>query len=359
MLEPRRAPVRPRVISPVSGETLLLEDEIQAHLERGVRGMVWISGGPGSGKTTALAHLMAVLPPLSHATLHDDWFELYEEQKLVLGCGIPGTAPKDALVVFEMAPWGEDELIEYLLATHHEHCAALMAKCKASDGKELLSGSPELWRGVLDLLADDDTIPTVKDALRQLFDLRLTDPATRERVSSWCLGVYQAFAATKSDSRLLGATLGWKYGDDWSSTQWGPLLWHAGVMLLLAAERFAAELRSNEPCPFLEYAFARDVIEETAALIRHDGRVLERLKVTMVPSRRQSQPTAASLLHSARVGWRPEPLAISGLRRLLSRSKVSSLRLSGAFLQRATWPEIILSGADLANVDLSSADLMN
>src|SRR5262245_65682318 len=92
MLEPRRAPVRPRVISPVSGETLLLEDEIQALLERGVMGMVWISGGPGSGKTTALAHLLGVLPPLRRATLHDDWFELYEQQKLVLGCGIPGPA---------------------------------------------------------------------------------------------------------------------------------------------------------------------------------------------------------------------------------------------------------------------------
>src|SRR5262249_53295759 len=214
--------------------------------------MVWISGSPGSGKTTALAHVLAVLPPLSQAFRHDDWFELCEQQKLVLGCGIPGTAPKDALIVYEMAPWTEDELIEYLLATHRERCPAVMAKCKSSAGKDLPSGNPELWVGVLDLLANDEPIPTVKDALRQLFDRRVTDPATRESVSSWCLGVYQAFAATKSNSPLLGAKLNWKFEEGWSSTDWGPLLWHAAVMLLLAAERFAAELRSSESCSFLE-----------------------------------------------------------------------------------------------------------
>jgi len=46
MLEPRRAPVRPRVISPTTGETLLLEDEILSLLERGKTGIVWLVGGP-------------------------------------------------------------------------------------------------------------------------------------------------------------------------------------------------------------------------------------------------------------------------------------------------------------------------
>jgi uncharacterized protein YjbI with pentapeptide repeats len=359
MLEPRRAPVRPRVVSPVSGETLLLEDEILALLERGAIGMVWVTGGSGTGKSTALAHLLTVLPPLSQASRRDDWLLLYEPHKLAIGCGIAGTAPKDALIIYEMAPWTDDELIEYMLAMHRERCPAVMAKCKASAGKDLLSGNPELWRGVLDLLANDEAIPTVKDALRQLFDRRLTDPATRERVSSWCLGVYQAFAANKGNTALLGAKLGCRFEDEWSSTDWSPLFWHAGVMLLLAAERFADELRTSEPCPFLEYAFPLDVIEETAALIRDDAHVLDRLKVVMVPSRRQSQSTAASLLHAARIGWRPEPLAISGFRKFLASAKVTSLRLCGAHLEKARWAEILLRRAELADANLSGADLKN
>jgi uncharacterized protein YjbI with pentapeptide repeats len=359
MLEPRRAPVRPRVVSPVSGETLLLEDEIFALLERGASGMVWVTGGPGSGKTSALSHLLAVLPSLTQVSRHDDWLLLYEPHKLVVGCGIPGTAPKDALAVYEMAPWTEDELIEYMLSTCRDRCATVMRTCKESEGNELLSGNPELWRAVLDLLAADDTIPTVKDALRRTLDLRLTDRSTRQRVSSWCLGVYQAFAAAKGNTAQLGAKLDWKFEDAWSNTDWGPLLWHAGVMLLLAAERFAAALRSTEPCLFLEYAFPKDVIDETAKLIRDDIRVLDRLKVVMVPSRRESQPTAASLLHAARIGWRPEPLAVSGLRKFLGGSKTSIPRLQGAYLEGAEWPGIVLTRADLAGADLKSADLKN
>jgi flagellar biosynthesis GTPase FlhF len=71
MLEPRRAPVRPRVISPVTRDTLPLDDEILDLIERRWRGVVWLTGGPGSGKTTALAHLAAVLPSSAKVALRD------------------------------------------------------------------------------------------------------------------------------------------------------------------------------------------------------------------------------------------------------------------------------------------------
>ena len=58
-----RAAVRPRVISPETGEAIRLEDEIGPMIEEGRGGLVVILGGPGSGKTTALRHLDAILPP--------------------------------------------------------------------------------------------------------------------------------------------------------------------------------------------------------------------------------------------------------------------------------------------------------
>src|SRR5262249_47714251 len=145
------------------------------------------------------------LPSLSRATLHDDWFVHDERHKLVVGCGIAGTVPKDARIVYQIAPWTEDEVIEYLLAVHRQRCSCVMRRYYDSADKDLLSGNPELWRAVLDRLASDDTIPTVKDALRRLLDLRLTDRSTRERVSSWCLGLVQVTTGVNESLGLMGA----------------------------------------------------------------------------------------------------------------------------------------------------------
>lgn len=62
MLTPERAPVRPRVLTPGNGTALPLEDEVQALAAAGTRGVVYVAGPIGSGKTTALRHLAAVLP---------------------------------------------------------------------------------------------------------------------------------------------------------------------------------------------------------------------------------------------------------------------------------------------------------
>ena len=92
MIEPQRVPVRPRVLSPSSGQSLLLEDEILPLIEQNARGVVWLIGGHGMGKTTALAHLAAVLPPSANLILNDDdRSQPADPNKLMIGCGIGGT----------------------------------------------------------------------------------------------------------------------------------------------------------------------------------------------------------------------------------------------------------------------------
>ena len=103
MVEPRRAAARPLgATSPVTGETLLLEDEILLLIERKWQGVVWLTGGPGTGKSTALAHLATMLSPSSGVVLLDnmeqpwptsEWCS-HHTDKLAILCRHDGTPLK-------------------------------------------------------------------------------------------------------------------------------------------------------------------------------------------------------------------------------------------------------------------------
>lgn len=60
MVVPRPAPVRPRVVSLDTHETLLLEDVIGSLAAKMNRGAIELVGDRRTGKTTALAHLASL-----------------------------------------------------------------------------------------------------------------------------------------------------------------------------------------------------------------------------------------------------------------------------------------------------------
>src|SRR4051794_10999504 len=59
MIEPQRAPVRPRVICPDGGEELPLEEVVRSFLEAGLNRTILLRADPDS-TTTALRHLAFV-----------------------------------------------------------------------------------------------------------------------------------------------------------------------------------------------------------------------------------------------------------------------------------------------------------
>src|SRR3712207_1643030 len=113
------APVVPRVRSRSGGAALPLHDRVGLFLDSCACGVVNVYGPRGSGKSTALAHLAATFPDHPRLQLHDGGlFERVEgaarRQVVVFASAEPVA---DVLASYEMAPWGDDDCIEYLAAT--------------------------------------------------------------------------------------------------------------------------------------------------------------------------------------------------------------------------------------------------
>ena len=77
MIQPERAPVRPRILAPESGAALPLEEEIIRLLEEPTAGLIQLVGPPGSGNTTALGPTRPPELPRGLSTLafrhHGTW----------------------------------------------------------------------------------------------------------------------------------------------------------------------------------------------------------------------------------------------------------------------------------------------
>jgi uncharacterized protein YjbI with pentapeptide repeats len=337
MVLPKRAAVRPRVLTPESGEVLPLEEEIQALAAAGVRGVVYIVGSAGSGKTTALQHLAAVLPPDTPVRLMDDPAALAEKQApaeclVVRAAASPRAEPNVA--VYRLAPWGDDDLIEYLLAVHRERCARVMARLQSAD-RDLLGGVPELWRIALDELATYPSIPDARSALRGYLRAQLVDADRMKRARRACLRALVTGGSSRPSppESLARARF---------PIEVLRVVRHEQVQLLLAAGCIAADLRERADWKYLARQLPRALVQVAAADIAVDSDALRHLR-DLIAGPAESHAMGASLLHAADPGWVPE----------LGQVPV----LAGAYLDHAAWAGVQLAGADLRWADLSNADL--
>jgi hypothetical protein len=132
----KRAPVCARIFSLETGEVIRLEDEIGRFIQECRNDRIGLVGGPGSGKTTALQHLSAVLPlwALARLRLVDnprcfaDTVALRDSdaQFVISACKQLPANPRRK--TYRLASWNQDEVIEYLLAVHNNCCASVMGR---------------------------------------------------------------------------------------------------------------------------------------------------------------------------------------------------------------------------------------
>jgi uncharacterized protein YjbI with pentapeptide repeats len=366
------ARVRPRIISRETGEAIRLEDEIGPLIQAGRPGLVVILGGPGSGKTTALRHLAAILPS---AAILPPWasnrVRLTEEVDLVSAAAevtdrlmivavdssrATATDQDQALArsllspsgghlaVFRLGSWSNDDLIEYLLSAHRDRCGSVMSRLKASDDAGFLKGIPELCAVVLDQMARDESIRDVRTALRCALTERLDDhPALREPIGDICLT-----AIGENSNRVPDLRVSESPGEGSTAQALAVallrLVRHGPMGLLLAADRIATILEDGRVNMSLARQLPRELVHEAARRIAKNNLALDHLNSWLIREDASAvHPMAASLLHAAIPSWRPKP--------------VCGLRLFGAYLNHASWSQLNLEGADLQSVDLGWADL--
>lgn len=334
-----RALVRPRVLSP-EGSSFCLEDEILPFVKNGERGAIRIDGLIGSGKSTALRHLLASLPEELGVQVLDDpdpaTLASHSGAGVVVYAADAPASPKH-LATFILAPWGKDERIEYLLAVSSAKCGSVMARLNDAQDRSLIEGNPELWRIVLDRMIADESVPDAREALRLELAERLRDEAIREQVGDHCLWRLNVPVTLPPGAQEQAA---WRALDPILHR----LIRHRPIQLLIAAARLVADLADPAaPCSFLGPRLPRDLVREVGLLVHYRPDIVGRLGSMVAGDDRHLQPMAASLLHAAKVGWKPPHGSVP--------------RLTHAYLDGVDWPGIALVSAELHGADLDGARL--
>jgi uncharacterized protein YjbI with pentapeptide repeats/energy-coupling factor transporter ATP-binding protein EcfA2 len=337
MIQPQRAPVTPRVLSPDTGDVIPLEEAILALVVES-QGVIEIVGGPGSGKTTALGHLAAVLPPDPPVLLLDDADPVRAARESAQRTVVyTATTPHLSIAAksLYLASWTEDELIEYLLAVHPDRCGSVMGRLSGAEYRRRLSGVPQLWRIVLDEMARGADVVDIQDALRRGWQSHVPDDATEELAAAYSLAAVLGDASRAATSVAELTRLG--RGEPLIG-----LLRHRVMTVLLAADCLTRRLTAPHPS-FLDERLPRDLVEEMAVRVGSCKPALASLRRLVEGRDRTVHAMAASILHATGCGWKPQ--------------RKRAPNLEGAYLEGASWQGVDLSRAKLRQADLIAADL--
>jgi len=302
-VKPARAAVRPRVVSPATGEAVLLEDVIPA------RGTLVLTGGPGMGKSTALAHIAAIRPD---GRVHDR------------SCAIDTGSVATEMVA--MAPWGRDEILEYVMARHRGAVASVMRRVAEVPDLALCDGCPRLLVMLVDAMAADERLVDMRVALRRAVASRVS-PRWRRLAGGAGLRV-MSVGAPESAHELRR----------WLKLESPVELRHPIVWRILAVERIEHDLGRGRDVSYFSWRFDPVLIADVGTAIGMNVHALGRLRTI---AGGDCWPTVAGVLHAANRGWTPDQDGV--------------VNLSGAHLPKADWRRILLPGADVSGAMMDDA----
>ena len=337
---PRRAAVVPRARREGEAARIPVEQLVlELHAEN-VRGVILLAAPQGGGKSAAISHLRATLPP-DVVTCVDD----ISEGWIVPPTPLTVVATSDVwhdnrvIVQFELCPWNDDDCMEYLIANHRAQCGSVLRRLLTDRWRSNLVGSPQLLAAVLDKMAGDESLTDAQETLRKIAwdavpdSIRLTES-----------GVWSALTG-KKEYEFAGKIDLWALPEFASR---GKLWRHEAVQRVFAAQWIVERLSAGFVPEAMNNMSAAAIITEIASAIRSRPEAIEKLERIIRDDRKNNAvPMAASVLLRVDPNWRPPN---------------GPLNLLGANLRSARWWNIdlcaaTLAGADLTDADLSSADL--
>ncbi len=346
MIEPVRAAVRPRVRLQPSGEIVLLEDVVAEHLAAGKSQTILLCGEVGAGTTAALYHLAECFSTNPGVRFDDSSYEPESPTEDPRGwIIIHSEKPQFGhLIRAQLAGWGRDEWIEYLLAVHHNECASVMRRIQADAEGGELGDNPGLWRQMLDEFAADEALTTIKAALQRVALRMFPDRESRLSVGwRWFVAMVPAQQSVEPLRPIRENAVE-------SHFEKHARLSKPAILLILAAEAIAHELENGDPRDSLRRQWPGRLVHDVALYVAKSQPIQDSLRRLLIPKHRDVHPLAASLLHVSGTGWKPEPPRLAGL-------KEGQWNLAGAFLAEADWPEVDLRRCELAHAIFTRANL--
>ena len=359
MIEPKKAAVRPRVITERARGTVLLEDLVEEMASAEDVATLYLYGPPGAGATTALQHLAFVFGSNWGLRFIDfgcseSWWDR-DASGFILFPAI-GPDRHQGMLKCALAGWGRDEWIEYLLAAHQSQCTAVMNRVQNDPDIGSLDGNPFIVTQVLDELAMDQGVPNVRSALSRIIDRHFCDADRRRAIAaSLCLKAYrhEKDCATTERIDLLGL-----------STDQDRLLHVDLVQMLLMTEGIWHDLQHESWMDRRLRKWSRQLLREVATKVAETPTIQEKLQSWICSRHRELHPLAVSLLHTAAIRWkwpRPQMLGFRVRRvnlagAVLDGADCSTLPLAGCFMDGASLVRARLNGVDLRNVYAGDAN---
>lgn len=330
------APVAPRVVFQGRQDSLPLEMVAAEFCAVREVGALNIMGAEGLGKTTALAHLAAVLPDAERIVFLDEpplESALVAAEKTLVVFTSCEHDPVPKVQSVRLAAWSRDELIEYLLARHSALCRLVMKRLSAATHE--VCQSPVFWVTVLDAMAEDDGLESLEQAIERCVAERFRDPDLLEKARWSCLArALQLPDAPELEQELEG-TLS---RDSLLFVRAKP------VQQYLVREQARHGLLSKRRADVLAARWPANLIDEVALETTAKSDATRVLRQSLKGKDSRLYATAASLLARIDPSWRPEK----------SRHQNG---LKGASLRFVNWQGCDLSAFRFLEVDLSGADL--
>ena len=250
--------------------------------------------------------------------------------KAVIAVGLMWKEPPNfAIRKYTLAPWTNDDLIEYLLARHRRECGSVMRRIAAAPDRTMHKGRPGLCAAVIERMAEDERLLTVAAALRREVNASFAAAESLQAARQFSMAMLSRdrTGADESFNRLKSA------GPDNRAIR---LLRHEPVRLLLAADGLATALEPPGECPCLKRNLPRQLVEVTGPLLSEAA--IERLQSVSRRRDRSRHAMAASLIHATGQGWIPD--------------RNAACDLTGAYLAGSNWAGLRAKGLILNKCDI-------